>query len=583
MVLFGIMVVVAIVGPPVDRWRYRRKFAGIARGLGLQPPRGGGWPVTSAVSIDGRGFEMRHDVRGGGRGSSYRGPRGHLLIAATRLAGTRWPMHQVDISRLEGLLSRLDREQAAHRRPVLRRPLLRPGGRRAGTGQVARCRHAPGDRALLRRDDVRPGSSGFATASCSSSCRSRGRASMARPCGRCSSGRPSSRPSSIARRARRQPTRPAHRTGRRARRGTDAAACRNRARPAVIHQRTPAESPHGRLPGDAPCAQPASRRPRPCSSERPPPAAPPPSSRGSGARARARPRLRHRHRSRQETPMDQPTIVNRDEWIAARAALLVKEKAAHACAGRPRRRAPPPAHGEGGHALRVRHAGRAAHARRALRRAIPARRVPLHAGTRLGGRLPELLAARGPHRWQRRAPRASRRHAGGRVARAAARDRAPSSSAWAGDSPGSRRSAAASIRTTMCPSRRTRSRAAACTTTSTSPGSRARKRRASASSTRTRPAACYHTYSTYARGGERFIGAYQYLDVVPKGRDEEGLAFSMGWVRHHDRYGDGYAVDAAQAYQPPAIVGECCAAHDTADHRNRAAVTIRGLAIRSWS
>jgi predicted dithiol-disulfide oxidoreductase (DUF899 family) len=23
---------------------------------------------------------------------------------------------------------------------------------------------------------------------------------------------------------------------------------------------------------------------------------------------------------------------------------------------------------------------------------------------------------------------------------------------------------------------------------------------------------------------------------VPKGRDEDGLAFSMSWVRHHDRY-----------------------------------------------
>ena len=49
----------------------------------------------------------------------------------------------------------------------------------------------------------------------------------------------------------------------------------------------------------------------------------------------------------------------------------------------------------------------------------------------------------------------------------------------------------------------------------------------------------YHTYSTYARGGEPFIGVYQFLDLVPKGRDEDGLAFSMSWVRHHDRYDDG--------------------------------------------
>jgi predicted dithiol-disulfide oxidoreductase (DUF899 family) len=33
-------------------------------------------------------------------------------------------------------------------------------------------------------------------------------------------------------------------------------------------------------------------------------------------------------------------------------------------------------------------------------------------------------------------------------------------------------------------------------------------------------------------------GAYHYLDLVPKGRDEEGLPFAQAWVRHHDRYGD---------------------------------------------
>ena len=49
--------------------------------------------------------------------------------------------------------------------------------------------------------------------------------------------------------------------------------------------------------------------------------------------------------------------------------------------------------------------------------------------------------------------------------------------------------------------------------------------------------AIFHTYSTYARGGEPLIGAYYLLDMVPKGRDEEGLPWPMAWVRHHDRYG----------------------------------------------
>jgi predicted dithiol-disulfide oxidoreductase (DUF899 family) len=49
--------------------------------------------------------------------------------------------------------------------------------------------------------------------------------------------------------------------------------------------------------------------------------------------------------------------------------------------------------------------------------------------------------------------------------------------------------------------------------------------------------AIYHTYSCYARGLDAINGAYQILDLVPRGRDEAGLGYSMEWVRHHDRYG----------------------------------------------
>jgi predicted dithiol-disulfide oxidoreductase (DUF899 family) len=48
----------------------------------------------------------------------------------------------------------------------------------------------------------------------------------------------------------------------------------------------------------------------------------------------------------------------------------------------------------------------------------------------------------------------------------------------------------------------------------------------------------FHTYSAYARGLDLLVGAYNYLDLAPKGRDEDALAFTMAWVRHHDRYGD---------------------------------------------
>jgi predicted dithiol-disulfide oxidoreductase (DUF899 family) len=46
----------------------------------------------------------------------------------------------------------------------------------------------------------------------------------------------------------------------------------------------------------------------------------------------------------------------------------------------------------------------------------------------------------------------------------------------------------------------------------------------------------FHTYSCYARGLDMVNGAYQLLDLVPKGRDEDDLEFTMEWVRRHDQY-----------------------------------------------
>jgi predicted dithiol-disulfide oxidoreductase (DUF899 family) len=48
----------------------------------------------------------------------------------------------------------------------------------------------------------------------------------------------------------------------------------------------------------------------------------------------------------------------------------------------------------------------------------------------------------------------------------------------------------------------------------------------------------FHTYSCYARGIDMVNGAYHFLDLVPKGRDEAELPWTMAWVRHHDKYGD---------------------------------------------
>ena len=50
--------------------------------------------------------------------------------------------------------------------------------------------------------------------------------------------------------------------------------------------------------------------------------------------------------------------------------------------------------------------------------------------------------------------------------------------------------------------------------------------------------AVFHTYSAYARGLDILIGAYNWLDLTPKGRDEAELPWTMAWVRRHDEYDD---------------------------------------------
>src|SRR5262249_30208772 len=45
----------------------------------------------------------------------------------------------------------------------------------------------------------------------------------------------------------------------------------------------------------------------------------------------------------------------------------------------------------------------------------------------------------------------------------------------------------------------------------------------------------FHTYSSYARGNEEVSGAFIYLDITPKGRNEKEI---MDWVRRHDEYDD---------------------------------------------
>ncbi|MCC8980896.1 DUF899 domain-containing protein [Bradyrhizobium acaciae] len=56
----------------------------------------------------------------------------------------------------------------------------------------------------------------------------------------------------------------------------------------------------------------------------------------------------------------------------------------------------------------------------------------------------------------------------------------------------------------------------------------------------------FHTYSTFARGLDMMNAAYHYLDLTPLGRHEEGLPYPMDWVRLRDQY------------QPAPAQASCC-------------------------
>jgi predicted dithiol-disulfide oxidoreductase (DUF899 family) len=71
----------------------------------------------------------------------------------------------------------------------------------------------------------------------------------------------------------------------------------------------------------------------------------------------------------------------------------------------------------------------------------------------------------------------------------------------------------------------------------------------------------YHTYSAYARGGEQFLGVYAYLDATPKGRAENGPYHSLpDWARPHDQYGRGGTVEGNGRYHAASC---SCTAHGT--------------------
>ena len=73
--------------------------------------------------------------------------------------------------------------------------------------------------------------------------------------------------------------------------------------------------------------------------------------------------------------------------------------------------------------------------------------------------------------------------------------------------------------------------------------------------------AIFHTYSVYARGAEELLLAYMFLDMTPKGRDETGPYRTLAdWVRPKNMYGKGGLVEGNGRYHAPTCA--CAVHHD---------------------
>ena len=70
----------------------------------------------------------------------------------------------------------------------------------------------------------------------------------------------------------------------------------------------------------------------------------------------------------------------------------------------------------------------------------------------------------------------------------------------------------------------------------------------------------FHTYSSYARGGEEVLGIYGILDSMPKGRNDNGPYHSLtDWARPRNMYGKGGEVEVSGRYHAPTCE---CGTHD---------------------
>ncbi len=232
--------------------------------------------------------------------------------------------------------------------------------------------------------------------------------------------------------------------------------------------------------------------------------------------------------------MQQQKVVSPEQWLAARKALLAKEKAFTRERDALECRAPRAALGQGRQDVCVRGPGRQGDARPSCSATAASCSSITSCSARIG---PKAVRAARSGRTTTMAssctcsiatcPWSPSREPRWTSSR-------PTRSAWAGISNGCRRWAATSTATITSPSRPRSRRRQSITTkpagfgSSEAPGVSVFAKGADGR--------IFHTYSCYARGLDTLNGAYQLLDLVPKGRDEQGLSHSMAWLRRHDKY-----------------------------------------------
>jgi len=103
MSLFVMAFLIMAIGPRLTRRKHAAALVRLAAAAGSPVTTRDEFAQWFTTTVEGRVFEVRHELRGRGGGGGYRGPTGSLLVTSTPLSGSRWELHEIDIMRAGGL------------------------------------------------------------------------------------------------------------------------------------------------------------------------------------------------------------------------------------------------------------------------------------------------------------------------------------------------------------------------------------------------------------------------------------------------------------------------------------------------